>query len=54
MVHPMLLKYRGRNQGFDFQAKAYEDAMMEVYPAKSNGLCVIMCPGGAYYGIADL
>ena len=32
-----------------FKAHDYEDAMMEVYPAQSpNGLCVIMCPGGAY------
>ena len=32
-----------------FKAHDYEDAMMEVYPARNpNGLCVIMCPGGAY------
>ena len=31
-----------------FKAHDYEDAMMEVYPAQNpNGLCVIMCPGGA-------
>lgn len=32
-----------------FQAQRYSEALMEVYPAKQpNGICVIMCPGGAY------
>lgn len=47
---PNAFEIPGPESGFlTFRAKAYEDAMMEVYPAKNpNGLCVIMCPGGAY------
>jgi len=47
---PNAFEIPGADSGFaTFRAKAYEDAMMEVYPAKNpNGLCVIMCPGGAY------
>lgn len=29
--------------------KVYSEAIMEVYPARNpNGLCIVMCPGGAY------
>lgn len=47
---PNAFEIPGPDSGFIvFRAHAYEDAMMEVYPAKEpNGLCVIMCPGGAY------
>ena len=47
---PNAFEIPGPDSGFIvFRAHAYEDAMMEVYPAKDpNGLCVIMCPGGAY------
>lgn len=40
----------GPESGFlVFKAHDYEEALMEVYPAQNpNGLCVIMCPGGAY------
>lgn len=40
----------GPESGFlVFRAHDYEEAFLEVYPAKEpNGLCVIMCPGGAY------
>ncbi len=47
---PNAFEIPGPESGFlTFRAKAYEEPMMEVYPAKNpNGLCVIMCPGGAY------
>lgn len=47
---PNAYEIPGPESGFaTFRAAAYMDAMMEVYPAKNpNGLCVIMCPGGAY------
>jgi acetyl esterase/lipase len=47
---PNAFEIPGPESGFvTFRAKAYEEAMMEVYPARNpNGLCVIMCPGGAY------
>lgn len=47
---PNAFEIPGPESGFvTFRAKEYEDAMMEVYPARNpNGLCVIMCPGGAY------
>ena len=40
----------GPDSGFIvFRAHEYEEEFLEVYPAKNpNGLCVIMCPGGAY------
>lgn len=32
-----------------FVGKSYTEAKLEVYPARNpNGLCIIMCPGGAY------
>ena len=47
---PNAFEIPGPESGFMvFGAKNYELAMMEVYPARNpNGLCVIMCPGGAY------
>ena len=47
---PNAFEIPGPESGFlVFGAKNYELAMMEVYPAREpNGLCVIMCPGGAY------
>ena len=47
---PNAFEIPGPESGFiTFRTKDYEDAMMEVYPARNpNGLCVIMCPGGAY------
>lgn len=47
---PNAFEIPGPESGFIvFRANEYKDAMMEVYPAKNpNGLCVIMCPGGAY------
>jgi acetyl esterase/lipase len=47
---PNAFEIPGPESGFiTFRAKEYEDAMMEVYPAANpNGLCIIMCPGGAY------
>lgn len=39
-----------KDSGFiTFRVKDYETALLEVYPSENpNGLCVIMCPGGAY------
>ena len=47
---PNAFEIPGPESGFvTFRTKEYEQAMMEVYPARNpNGLCVIMCPGGAY------
>ena len=47
---PNAFEIPGPDSGFiTFRTKDYEEAMMEVYPARNpNGLCVIMCPGGAY------
>lgn len=47
---PDAFEIPGPESGFlVFKAKDYEVPMMEVYPAKDpDGLCVIMCPGGAY------
>ncbi|MCQ2146763.1 MAG: alpha/beta hydrolase [Bacteroidales bacterium] len=47
---PDAFEIPGPESGFlVFKAHDYEVPMMEVYPAKEpNGLCVIMCPGGAY------
>ena len=47
---PNAFEIPGPESGFIvFRAHDYKDALMEVYPAKNpNGLCVIMCPGGAY------
>ena len=47
---PNAFEIPGPDSGFIvFRAHEYEEAMMEVYPARNpNGLCVIMCPGGAY------
>ena len=47
---PNAFEIPGPESGFlVFGARNYELAMMEVYPAPNpNGLCVIMCPGGAY------
>lgn len=47
---PNAFEIPGPDSGFlVFRAHEYEDAMMEMYPARNpNGLCVIMCPGGAY------
>ena len=47
---PNAFEIPGPDSGFIvFRAHEYEDAFLEVYPAKNpNGLCVIMCPGGAY------
>ena len=47
---PNAFEIPGPDSGFaTFRAKDYEEAMMEVYPARNpNGLCIIMCPGGAY------
>ena len=47
---PNAFEIPGPESGFMvFGARNYDLAMMEVYPARNpNGLCVIMCPGGAY------
>lgn len=47
---PNAFEIPGPDSGFiTFRTRDYEDAMMEVYPARNpNGLCVITCPGGAY------
>ena len=47
---PNAFQIPGPESGFIvFRAHEYEEAMMEVYPARNpNGMCVIMCPGGAY------
>ena len=47
---PNAFEIPGPESGFiTFRAKEYEEAFLEVYPARNpNGLCVIMCPGGAY------
>ena len=47
---PNAFEIPGPESGFiTFRAKEYETAYLEVYPARNpTGLCVIMCPGGAY------
>lgn len=47
---PNAFEIPGPDSGFiTFNTKTFEEAMMEVYPARNpNGLCIIMCPGGAY------